>query len=262
MRRICMTRTHVRTLFLPLNARRLAAYFCVCLALLITFAATGCSHEHRGEVTRVSDPPTVNVLKPEERNITRVVGQPSFVEAYERTAIYPKLSAYIEKWYVDIGDKVTKGQVLCDLFVPEVKEDCLTKKAKVELDKQRVELAKKTVLVADADVRSAEAHLRAAKAIWSQYQAQVVRWDSEVKRLTREVERGVVDPQVLLESENQLAPARPRAKRRKPTSPRRVPTWNRSRPRCTRTRWPLPSPRPTSRSPPVIGNAWKPGWVT
>ncbi len=37
-----------------------------------------------------------------------------------------------------------------------------------------------------------------------QYDAQVFRWDSEVTRLAREVKSGVVDPQVLLESQNQL----------------------------------------------------------
>ncbi len=132
------------------------------------------------------------------------MGQPSFIESYERTSIYPKLTAYVKKWYVDIGDKVKKDQVLCDLFVPEVEEDCETKKATVGLDKERVDLARQTVLVAQADVKSAEAHLKAAKAIWGQYEAQVTRWDSEVKRLKREVDRGVVDPQVLLESENQL----------------------------------------------------------
>src|SRR5262249_27135983 len=34
--------------------------------------------------------------------------------------------------------------------------------------------------------------------------AEVDRWDSEVVRLQREVDRGVVNPQVLLESKNQL----------------------------------------------------------
>ena len=43
------------------------------------------------------------------RHIVRVVGQPSFIESYERTSIYPKLTAYIEKWIVDIGDKVKRG---------------------------------------------------------------------------------------------------------------------------------------------------------
>ena len=60
------------------------------------------------------------------------------------------------------------------------------------------------VEVAEADVKAAEARLDEAKAILDKYQAEVDRWDSEVKRLTREVDRGVVDPQILLESTNQL----------------------------------------------------------
>ncbi len=151
--------------------------------------------------------PSVRVVRPELRNITRVVGQPSFVESYERTSIFPKLSGYIEKWYVDIGDTVKKDQVLADLFVPEIEEDYRTKKATVELDKQRVELAKKTVLVADADVKAADARLTSARAIWDRYEAQVVRWKSEVERLTHEVASGVIDEQVLRESENQLKAA-------------------------------------------------------
>jgi multidrug efflux pump subunit AcrA (membrane-fusion protein) len=176
----------------------------VVLGLMAVLITSGCSHEAKTEVIRVSDPPLVRLTQPQTRNIVRVVGQPSFVEAYERTSIYPKLSGYIEKWYVDIGDKVTKGQVLCDLFVPEIEEDSMTKKATVELDKQRVDLALKVVKVAEADVKAAEARLKAAKAIWAKFNAQVVRWESEVKRLKREVDRGVVDPQVLLESENQF----------------------------------------------------------
>ena len=144
------------------------------------------------------------MINPPVRNIVRVVGQPSFIEAYERTSIYPKLTAYIEKWIVDIGDKVKKGDVLATLFVPELVEDFGTKKATVELDEQRIELARKMVEVAEADVKAAEARLTEAKAILAKYEAEVDRWDTEVKRLTHEVNQGVVDPQILLESTNQL----------------------------------------------------------
>ncbi len=58
--------------------------------------------------------------------------------------------------------------------------------------------------VAQADVKSAQAALAEARAILEKYEAMVERWDSEVKRLQNEVNRGVVDPQVLLESTNQL----------------------------------------------------------
>jgi multidrug efflux pump subunit AcrA (membrane-fusion protein) len=144
------------------------------------------------------------VVQPSVRKIVRVVGQPSFIESYERTSIYPKLSAYIEKWNVDIGDKVKKGDVLATLFVPEVVEDYGTKKATVELDRERIDLALKLVDVAEADVKAAVARRAEARSILGKYEAEVERWDSEVKRLTREVKSGVVDKQVLLESTNQL----------------------------------------------------------
>ncbi len=180
---------------------RLAAVYGA--AAILALAAAGCSApkiEHKSSTA----PPKVRLIHPDVREIVRVVGQPSFVESYERTSVYPKVMGYIEKWNVDIGDRVKKDDVLATLFVPELVEDFGTKKATIELDKERIELALKVVDVAGADVEAAVARLAEAKAILARFQAQVDRWDSEVARLSREVKRGVVDPQVLLESTNQL----------------------------------------------------------
>jgi multidrug efflux pump subunit AcrA (membrane-fusion protein) len=173
------------------------------IGLLAALATTGCGGEQKIDFKSVAEPPTVQLIQPPLREIVRVVGQPSFIESYERTSIYPKMTAYIEKWFVDIGDKVKKDDVLATLFVPEVVEDYGTKKATVQLDKERIELAQKMVDVAQADVAAAKARVVEAQADLEKYQAEVDRWDSEVQRLTREVQRGVVDPQVLLESTNQ-----------------------------------------------------------
>src|SRR5262249_52265552 len=99
--------------------------------LLAVLAAWGCAEEEK-TAPSVSEPPVLQVIHPQLRKIVRVVGQPSFVQSYERTSIYPKLTAFIEKWNVDIGDKVQKGDVLADLFVPELREDYGTKKATVQ----------------------------------------------------------------------------------------------------------------------------------
>jgi HlyD family secretion protein len=171
--------------------------------LVSLLTLSGCGHKAENATASVSDPPMVQLIKPEYRKIVRVVGQPSFVEAYERTSIFPKVTGYIDKWNVDIGDKVKKGDVLATLFVPELVEDCETKHRTVKLDAERVELALKVVEVAKADVEAAAARLEEAKAIVDKYESDVGRWASEVKRLQREVDRGVVDPQVLLESQNQ-----------------------------------------------------------
>jgi multidrug efflux pump subunit AcrA (membrane-fusion protein) len=170
---------------------------------LATLTVPGCGHKEKTHYESVTKPPTVRLIQPEVRKIVRVVGQPSFIEAYERTSIYPKVTGYIEKWIVDIGDKVKKNDVLATLFVPELVEDFGTKKATVKLDEERVDLARKVVEVADADVKAAQARLDEARAILAKYQSEVDRWDTEVKRLQREVDRGVVDPQILLESTNQ-----------------------------------------------------------
>ncbi len=167
-------------------------------------AAAGCGGDKKKSAPSVSKPPKIQVIHPETRTIVRTVGQPSFIESYERTSIYPKLVGYIDKWNVDIGDKVKKGDVLAKLFIPELVEDYGTKGATVKLDEQRIALAKTMVDVAAADVKAAQAKLDETKAILGKYQAEADRWDTEVKRLTREVSRGVVDPQVLLESTNQF----------------------------------------------------------
>ncbi len=168
-----------------------------------SIALSACAPE-KTDYKSIAAPPTVKIVRPEPRTIVRVVGQPSFIESYERTSIYPKMTAYIEKWIVDIGDKVKKNDTLATLFVPELREDYGTKQADVGLEKERIDLADKAVDVAEADVKAAEAAVDEAKAELGKYQAEVDRWDTEVKRLTREVARGVVDKQVLLESERQL----------------------------------------------------------
>src|SRR3954462_6790120 len=150
--------------------------------LLLMLAAPGCSEEKK-VAPSVSEPPVLQVIQPRTRKIVRVVGQPSFIQAYERTSIYSKLTAYIEKWNVDIGDKVRKGDVLADLFVPELREQWGTKKANVEYAQERVRLAQKDVEGAAAQVKAARARLEEAKSILAKYEAEVHRWDVQVKRL-------------------------------------------------------------------------------
>ncbi len=169
---------------------------------LAALMAPGCGHEAPIVFANDTKPPSVHLIRPQTRKIVRVVGQPSFIEAYERTSIYAKPTAYIKKWLVDIGDKVKKDQHLAYLFVPELEEDHDTKKASVVLDQERIDLAEEVVRVATADVTAAEARLKEAQEILNKYQAEVDRWDSEVRRLKQQT--NVVHSHVLIESSNQL----------------------------------------------------------
>jgi HlyD family secretion protein len=174
---------------------------------LVALAVAGCRHEAEIEFGGNTKPPTVRLVSPQPRKIVRVVGQPSFIESYERTSIYPKPSAYIEKWIVDIGDKVKKVDVLATLFAPELVEELGTKKANVVLDRERIALAKEVVEVAKADVEAAGAQLKESETILAKYESEVVRWQTEVDRLQGQVDKVVVNSGILFESTNQLKSA-------------------------------------------------------
>ena len=143
-------------------------------------------------------------MKPPVRKIVRVVGQPSFIQAYEHTAIYAKLTCFIERWIVDIGDRVKKGDRLASLFMPELVQELVTKKADVELDRQMIDRAQRLDDEARADVTAAEAHVDETRSMIAKFQAETDRWTTEVARLHKEDEHGVIAPQILLESQNQL----------------------------------------------------------
>src|SRR5581483_4733731 len=144
--------------------------------LLAAFAAAGCGGEPEA-APNAPGPPSVHDIHPQPRTIERVIAQPSFVQSYERSAVYPKMSGYIENWNVDIGDTVKKGDVLAKLFVPELREDLETKKRTVTLDVKRVALAKQALRVAQAEVKAAKARLEEARALVAKYKSDVNRWD-------------------------------------------------------------------------------------
>ena len=76
------------------------------LALVVTVAAFGLAlpgcHGKKTSAPSAADAPIVRLMTKDEqepRTIERIVGQPSFVEAYERTSIFPKMTGYIYwKW--------------------------------------------------------------------------------------------------------------------------------------------------------------------
>ena len=93
-------------------------------------------------------------------------------------------------------------------------------------------------------MKAARARLDEARSILGKYEAEVERWDIQVKRLAHEVERTVVDPQILLESQESVeCPTSPRGTRRRPRSRRPEAELLAARGR----RW--PRPRSRSRSP-------------
>jgi RND family efflux transporter MFP subunit len=115
---------------------------------------------------------SVTVVKPERATLSRTVRQPGQIQAFEQTPVYSKLAGYVRKWYVDIGDRVKKGDLLAELSVPEMEVEVKQKQALVQQATAQIEQARAAVLAA---------------------QAQLERSKSQYDRLERAGKNGVLD---------------------------------------------------------------------
>ncbi len=172
--------------------------------LLVAIVFSGCHKKPKDTAVPVSDKPTVSLVRPEMRDLVRSVGQPSFIDSYEQTAIYAKLPAYVKKWNVDIGDRVQKDTLLATLYIPELDEERHLKHAQVEMDTALVSQAKQLAAVADGNLQAAIAKVAETKADVGKFEALVKRWESEVERQKTMVANRVIDQQILSESQRQL----------------------------------------------------------
>jgi HlyD family secretion protein len=175
--------------------------------LLAAVMGAGCSHQPPA-APPVRTAPRVQVAKVEQRTIATKVSQPGFIYAYEQTALYPKVSGYIEKWNVDIDDPVHKDQVLATIYVPELQAQYQQAKAQVELDRVMIEVSQQLVEVGENNVNVAAAQVQQAQADVGKYAATVERWESEIKRLTQAAADKIIDKQVLDETTKQLKSSR------------------------------------------------------
>ena len=62
----------------------------------------------------------VDVVKPRVLVSDSEMSLPGTVRALEQTKIYPRTTGYVRKWLVDIGDKVTAGQLLVEIDAPDL----------------------------------------------------------------------------------------------------------------------------------------------
>ena len=163
----------------------------------------GCSASKPPPASSVGLEPTVKVVRPQPRTIVRRVAQPGVIESYEQTALYPKISGYVRKWLVDVGDHVYKDEVLAELDVPELVEEQKQKDALVEQARAMVEQARKQQAVAERMLEASADEIAEAKANVKRYAAESAELQSLVERVTVLVGQNAVSPVVLDEKKKQ-----------------------------------------------------------
>jgi HlyD family secretion protein len=151
---------------------------CALAALLAT--ADGCQ-KSVNEPRAAEQSPSVTIVKPERKAIRREVAQPGFIEAFERTAIVARIPGYVLKWNVDIGDPIHKGDILAELWVPEMLSDLKLKEEQVQQAQKILELTEAQVVTAKSQVQEAEAAHSRAEYTHDYWKGQSMRFNSLVK---------------------------------------------------------------------------------
>jgi multidrug efflux pump subunit AcrA (membrane-fusion protein) len=179
------------------------------LALLMMGMLSGCG---RGDAATPAKAPAaeateVGIGRPERQTLRVTVEQPGQIEGFEQAPLYAKVAGYVQKICADIGDRVTAGQVLAELSVPELQEELHQKEAAVAPAQAEVTDAERALAAAEASLKKAEAALNLAEAGQIRADASYARWQSEYDRVRRLLPRGAVDESTADQTRDQLKSA-------------------------------------------------------
>lgn len=155
----------------------------------------------------------VTPISAQRKHLVRTIELPGRVEAYEVTPLHSKVTGFVQRVAVDIGDIIQgprdgrPGTELCELLVPELKEELAEKNALIEQTKAEVQQSAAGIKVYDSMARSAEAGIEEAKAASAKDEALYAKWKSEYDRVSQLAESGVVTPKVAAETKAELEAA-------------------------------------------------------
>lgn len=117
---------------------------------------------------QASLPPAVVVVNAEKAKATVSLTLPGTTAAWYESTIYARVNGYVGKWYVDIGDRVKKGQILAEIETPDLDAELAGAEA--------------TLKSAEAEVHVKEAQAEFAKTTYE-------RWRDSPKGVVSDQER-------------------------------------------------------------------------
>ncbi len=135
------------------------------------------------------------------------VVQPGTLQAFEVTPIYSRISGYVQKYRYNIGDRVKAGDVLIDMWIPDMVEQHSQAAAEVKRAEVQIRVTQSALRAAEAKLETTIARIASAKAGVKRAQASYTRWESEYKRLEQLVTQRVLDVQVRDETYRQFEEA-------------------------------------------------------
>jgi RND family efflux transporter MFP subunit len=86
----------------------------------------------------------VSVMHPQSSASQLSVRFPANIQAYIETPIYARTNGYIKRWFVDIGARVERGQLLAEIETPELDQQLRQAEAALAQSQANLDLARTT----------------------------------------------------------------------------------------------------------------------
>lgn len=100
--------------------KRISLIVAAGLILPAVVGVVACTSKTKSSEASAQEIPSASVASAQRGSISRTLSLAGQFEAYQVVEIHPKVSGFISKINVDIGDRVRKGQTLAVLEVPEL----------------------------------------------------------------------------------------------------------------------------------------------
>jgi len=123
----------------------------------------------------------VTVVRPEQKTAGSV-RLPATVEAFQNARLFARVPGYVKAWHVELGQHVTRGELLAEIDTPELDQELLQARADLSV-------ARTAVTQAEAELREAEAALALTKADRARAQADLALAQSRLRRREALVEK-------------------------------------------------------------------------
>ena len=135
----------------PLYMRKRMSFFIATgLALPAALGVVACNSKPRSSEANAAEIPSAQVAAVQLGDISHVLKVAGQFQPYQTVDVHPKVSGYMVRINVDIGDVVRKGQTLAVLEVPELNAEVQGSGFAVEQSKQQIIGAQHEIARAEA----------------------------------------------------------------------------------------------------------------
>ena len=120
------------------SKRLLVVAACILVAAIVLFYFLHARHQESSATEAPPPPPAVSVASAHPGFIANQLTVAGVFQAFQEIDVHGKVSGYIRRIYVDIGDRVRQGQTLAVLEVPELQAEVAGAQAGITQTQQNI----------------------------------------------------------------------------------------------------------------------------